>query len=1296
MSNPFYQSTVLKVRAFSAAILLAAVFGATVQAQNVSTLITTNDLFEPNSIALDLDGNVYITDASNDRIIKQVPNDGTITVLSGQTGVAGYADGDSSTALFSQPCGMVYSTTRNGMVVADQGNQVIRLITLDGTVTTLAGQAGVIGFANGTNGAAQFAFPAGLAVDSQDNIYVAEMGNNQIRKISTTGTNNVVTTITGIFTNYPSTNNPVANFKQPAALAIGDSGEIYVADKLHHTIAVMSPIITTNNPPLTNITANVPPLTNIVFSLITITPNNPPVTNISGTIPPVTNVYANTTNATLIFPPVTNVYVNTTNVYVNTTNSMTNIVTLVAGSTNFYNGTNDAPNGSPLTARFNLPSGLLWNGAASGLLVSDTGNDTVRRVYKGANGQWRVTTLAGLPGQSGLVDGAITVAKFSGPIGLAIDVLDNGFYVADRANSSLRLIQTSPPLPPIADPVLGFVTFTGNSGGAPLSVFNAASSAVFNNPAIIAVQTELGVFTYITAGPTPTNLLNDTIPTPNQIIGASVQRYAGDGFTVGQIGPSIISPSADLTIKAICEASGRRPSKVVSAHYQFKTGNPQVIGINAASLILSNQTFISQMFYTVNGSDPDTNSATQTGPITFGPFPSGYALSLIISNDVALKVQAFADGFAPSGIVSNNLYLSDFAPNRLTFGFASGECSSQFIAASGLTYYAPVTLTLLPGQKIYSLQFNIVQTNLTGPVAGTYNFMSMLEKPDPANSGAFITIPPAMFDHYNVVVTVSGGTFTTNYIPVFDTLKFTNTTENFLGLGWLESTLNSQTNLYITGAQDLITYSQAHDTIFPEANSKIIVGGYSMFIPTNAVNGQTYQITLGRPSATSDGISAPAFILAPHGMTPPNLLGPGTLNGIKTVTVGTISYLAGDVQPFRWFNPGDFGDGNLQNNDVEEIFEAAVYHYNSPPTNSAFFDAYDVSSGLTAALQNGSDKASIDAITNGDGFINVDDAFVTFRRSLDPSLNWYSHYWSNGNKYITLATNYTGYFAPASPSGSGNSAAKSTGPHSLVVSLNDSIQGGSGVTLQIPIQAQIVGDLPARVVMMGISVLPLDGSPAVTGPVTFTPVAQLGSPTMTVSKASNNYAACWLNASVSGVSGTNLLGTLTVTLPPNANANSAYAVHFDHFSASPNGIGLFPTTAQDSLITVGSRTNSSWNDGIPDVWRLRYFGTISNLLSAANLDADGDGVSNWAEFKAGTNPQDTNSVLRLNGNLPTAPNFTVQWPTVPNISYVVEGSTTLFATNWITLSNAIGDGTVQQYVEPHPTNRARFYRVRVQ
>jgi hypothetical protein len=148
-------------------------------------------------------------------------------------------------------------------------------------------------------------------------------------------------------------------------------------------------------------------------------------------------------------------------------------------------------------------------------------------------------------------------------------------------------------------------------------------------------------------------------------------------------------------------------------------------------------------------------------------------------------------------------------------------------------------------------------------------------------------------------------------------------------------------------------------------------------------------------------------------------------------------------------------------------------------------------------------------------------------------------------------------------------------------------------------------------------------------------------------------------------------------------------------TVSPNGVGLFPLTMQDSLITTANRSTSSWGDGIPDSWRLRWFGSISNLLSGANLDPDGDGHSNYAEFMAGTNPLD--GISHLNLNCVSAPSSALSWPSIFGKLYSVECSSTLFGGSWSTIgTNLGGTGQMMQFSDPNPAGGMRFYRVKVQ
>ncbi len=188
------------------------------------------------ALAVDADGNVYAADIylGEDQPcnrIRKIAPDGTTTTLSGQ-GTRAFQDGPPGEAAFNAPQGMAVDSS--GFVyVGDTGNYRIRKIAPDGTTTTLAGN-GIGAFADGTggpNGTASFDYPRGVAVDALGNVYVADENNVAIRKIAPDGT---TTTLAGngIGGHVDGTLgiNGTARFEGPTAVAIGDGGEIYVAD----------------------------------------------------------------------------------------------------------------------------------------------------------------------------------------------------------------------------------------------------------------------------------------------------------------------------------------------------------------------------------------------------------------------------------------------------------------------------------------------------------------------------------------------------------------------------------------------------------------------------------------------------------------------------------------------------------------------------------------------------------------------------------------------------------------------------------------------------------------------------------------------------------------------------------------------------------------------------------------------------------------------------------------------------------------------------------------------------------
>lgn len=187
----------------------------------------------PEGVAVDAAGNVYVADTSNSLIRKITPA-GVVTTLAGTAGTIGYVDGPAATAKFWSPGGVAVDTAGN-VYVADSNNNMIRKITPAGVVSTLAGSSGW-GFANGTGSAASFYYPTSLALDAAGNLYVADSGNNAIRKVTPGG---VVSTVAGGgITATGSTNGAAASatFNAPRGVAVDTAGNVYVADTGNHLI----------------------------------------------------------------------------------------------------------------------------------------------------------------------------------------------------------------------------------------------------------------------------------------------------------------------------------------------------------------------------------------------------------------------------------------------------------------------------------------------------------------------------------------------------------------------------------------------------------------------------------------------------------------------------------------------------------------------------------------------------------------------------------------------------------------------------------------------------------------------------------------------------------------------------------------------------------------------------------------------------------------------------------------------------------------------------------------------------
>jgi sugar lactone lactonase YvrE len=186
----------------------------------------------PGNLVADANGDIYVADTGNQVIRKITISTGIVSTYAG-TGVRGLADGDKASATFSSPYGIGIDPGGN-IFVADAANNVIRKITVStGKVTTFAG-TGTQGLANGSALSSTFFHPGALTFDATGNLFVSELGNNTIRKITPDGT---VSTYAGTGAVGSADGNAAsATFQQPNGLVFDSSGSLYVADQLNNKI----------------------------------------------------------------------------------------------------------------------------------------------------------------------------------------------------------------------------------------------------------------------------------------------------------------------------------------------------------------------------------------------------------------------------------------------------------------------------------------------------------------------------------------------------------------------------------------------------------------------------------------------------------------------------------------------------------------------------------------------------------------------------------------------------------------------------------------------------------------------------------------------------------------------------------------------------------------------------------------------------------------------------------------------------------------------------------------------------
>jgi sugar lactone lactonase YvrE len=181
----------------------------------------------PSSLAIDNDGNLFVADTGNDRI-RKVTTEGQVTTIAGD-GTAGYKDGPAGQAQFNGPIGVAVDA-RGNVYVADSYNDRIRMIAVDGQVTTIAGKGGP-GYADGDRASAMFDTPCGIVVAKDGSLIVADTGNDRLRKIAADGN---VSTLQVSFQQDDYLSNPIG-------LAVSHDNFLYVTELDRSRILQIAP-----------------------------------------------------------------------------------------------------------------------------------------------------------------------------------------------------------------------------------------------------------------------------------------------------------------------------------------------------------------------------------------------------------------------------------------------------------------------------------------------------------------------------------------------------------------------------------------------------------------------------------------------------------------------------------------------------------------------------------------------------------------------------------------------------------------------------------------------------------------------------------------------------------------------------------------------------------------------------------------------------------------------------------------------------------------------------------------------
>ncbi|MEO7173819.1 MAG: T9SS type A sorting domain-containing protein [Flavobacterium sp.] len=681
---------------------------------------TTAMFAAPKGLGVDGSGNVYVADATNNRI-RKISVTGAVTTVAGD-GTAGYSDAQGLSAKFNNPIGI--AITASGVIyVTDSSNNRIRAISNTGLVTTLAG-SGTPGFANGQGTAAQFNTPRAIAIDLSGNIYVVDYTNNRIRKITSTG---AVTTLsgTGAFGAINGTGS-VATFKYPEGLGVDSAGNVFTTDVTNNTIRKITSTGDTstyagsairgleNGQIGTMAMFNGPVAVAVTSGGITyviddynscirkVTSNGIVSTFVGNSGPGYTDglgaaAYFNNPKG-MVVDAAGNIYVADT--FNNRIRKVTSagVVTTIAGD-----GTAGYLDGQGTAAKFNNPYGLTID-ASGNIYVADTKNHRIRKISTTGN----VTTFAGYI-LSGFADGASTIARFKSPQGITIDNATSILYVADTANNRIRQIATDGTVSTFAGSYAGYQDEQGTAAYFynPIGITRDSSGNFYIGDyynSVIRKITSTGlVSTYAGSG----------LSEYNDGIGNVASFYFPVGVTTDASGNVYVADSYTQRIRKVTSVEPYTISPVLPIGMSFNTSTGVISGIPTEVR--------ASMTYTISASN---YSGTATTTIVFGTGTGSSTPSAPIAT-----AQSFCNAATVANLVATGTSLQWY--NVATGGSA---LASTTALATGNYYVSQTVSSIESARTLVTVTINTT----AAPTSAAQSFCNSATVSNLSATGTFL------------------------------------------------------------------------------------------------------------------------------------------------------------------------------------------------------------------------------------------------------------------------------------------------------------------------------------------------------------------------------------------------------------------------------------------------------------------------------------------------------------------------------------------------------------------------------